>query len=53
MDLGRTGNRVQIPNGTATVCVEAPHVAKAGHWGATLEKAVRRLRMRKSGYLLD
>ncbi len=36
--LGRTGNRVQIPNGTATVCVEAPHMAKAGHWGGPLRR---------------
>ncbi len=29
---GTIGNRVKIPNGTATVSAEAPYMAKAGHW---------------------
>ena len=38
--LGRIGNRVKFTNDTATVSVEAPHMAKAGHWSF----ALRRLR---------
>ena len=29
----RIENRVRIPDGTATVCVEVLHLAKASHWG--------------------
>ena len=29
----RIENRVRIPDGTAAVCVEAPHLTKVGHWG--------------------
>lgn len=29
---GRIVNPVQIRNGTATVCVEAPTMTKVGHW---------------------
>ena len=47
----RIGNPVQIRNGTATVCVQAPHAAKASHWELP-EKAVCRLSKHKSGDLL-
>ena len=33
---------MQIPDGTATVCVEVLHMAKAGHWGQP-EKAMQSL----------
>ena len=39
--LRRIVNPVRIRNGTATVCEETPHEAKAGHWGKAPEKAVR------------
>ncbi len=45
---GRIGNRVQIPNGTATVSVEASAHGESRSLEFS-EKAVRGLRMRKSG----
>lgn len=44
-------NPVRIRNGTATVCEEASHTTKVGHWDFS-EKAVCLLMMRKSGDLL-
>ena len=37
----RIGNPVQIRNGTATVCVQAPHAAKASHWELSREGCVQ------------
>ena len=49
---GRIGNRVQIPNGTATVSVEAAPHGESRSLEASSEKAVERSWMRKSGELL-